>query len=489
MTAPRPITMLIAALGGEGGGVLTDWIVGAATRCGFPVQSTSIPGVAQRTGATTYYIEMVPVTARDLGGRQPVLALAPGIGDVDIVLASELLEAGRCVAAGFVTPDRTAMIASTSRSYLVVERIAMGDGRLDSARLISAIKEHAQTHALVDMEALAQRSGAMVNAVMLGLLAGCGRLPVPVQALEDAIRADGKSVDSNLRGFRAGLDAARQDDAASPAAVDQNPDPQAEPVRSALEEMAADMPPAARETVAQGVRRLVAYQDEAYARLYLDRLAVIRKADERAKTDGRLLREVARHLALRMSYEDVIRVAEVKIDPARLARIAAEIGAKPDEPFTVTEFLKPGIEEMCSILPPWLARPILAMAERRGLLDRWHWGMEVNTASISGFLRFWLLAKLRPWRPKSHRFAQEQHAIETWLGLIQAAAQLSGDLALEVTECARLIKGYGDTHKRGTANFKLIETQVIRPTLGGQLSLRVGTDAAASARVAAPRRP
>jgi indolepyruvate ferredoxin oxidoreductase beta subunit len=214
-------------------------------------------------------------------------------------------------------------------------------------------------------------------------------------------------------------------------------------------------------------------------------LAPIRKADDRAKADGRLVREVARHLALRMSYEDVIRVAEVKIDPARLARIAAEIGAKPDEPFTVTEFLTPGIEEMCSILPPWLAKPILATAERRGLLDRLHWGMEVNTASVTGFLRFWLLAKLRPWRPKSYRFAQEQQAIDRWLGLIQAAAQLSGDLALEVTECARLIKGYGDTHKRGSDNFKLIETQVIRPTLVGQLSLRLGTDAVASARVAA----
>ena len=184
MTAPRPITILIAALGGEGGGVLTDWIVNAATRCGFPVQSTSIPGVAQRTGATTYYIEMVPVPAAELGGRQPVLALAPGIGDVDIVLASELLEAGRCVASGFVTPDRTTMIASTGRSYLVTERIAMGDGRLDSARLTKAIEEHAQSHLLVDMEALARQSGAMINAVMLGLLAGCGRLPISAEALE-----------------------------------------------------------------------------------------------------------------------------------------------------------------------------------------------------------------------------------------------------------------------------------------------------------------
>src|SRR6266511_980393 len=101
----RPITILIAALGGEGGGVLTDWIVAAASRAGFPVQSTSIPGVAQRTGATTYYVEILPVPARSLTKGRSVLALAPGIGDVDIVLASELMEAGRAIAAGFVTPD------------------------------------------------------------------------------------------------------------------------------------------------------------------------------------------------------------------------------------------------------------------------------------------------------------------------------------------------------------------------------------------------
>jgi indolepyruvate ferredoxin oxidoreductase beta subunit len=245
------------------------------------------------------------------------------------------------------------------------------------------------------------------------------------------------------------------------------------------------MPVAARDIIAEGVRRLIAYQDETYARLYLDRLAPIRKADDHASAGGRLLREVARHLALRMSYEDVIRVAEVKIDPARMDRIASEIGAKPDEPYTVTEFLKPGIEEMCSILPPWLAKRVLAAAERRGLIDRMHWGMEVNTASVTGFLRFWLLAQLRRWRPKSYRFAQEQRAIESWLGLIQEAAQLSGDLALEVAECARLIKGYGDTHKRGSANYSLIEARVIRPALAGQISLRLGPDAVASARVAA----
>ena len=488
MNAPqaRPITILIAALGGEGGGVLTDWIVAAAAQQGFPVQSTSIPGVAQRTGATTYYIEIMPVPRRELGDKRPVLALAPGVGDVDIVLASELMEAGRTIAAGFVTPDRTLMLASTGRSYLVVEKMAMADGRYDGARLVEAIETHAQAHHLLDMEALAKQSGAMINAVMLGIIAGCGRLPFPATAFENAVRADGKAVDANLKGFRTGLEAVQR---ASTADVKREAAKRDGGDASSLADLeraiVADMPAPARDMILTGSLRLIAYQGIAYARLYLDRLAPIRTADERAQAGGRLLRETARHLAVRMSYEDVIRVAQAKIDPGRLGRIAADLGVKPGEPFTVTEFLKPGIEEMCSILPPWLAKRILAFAARHGLIERVHWGMEVNSASVSGFLRFRVLAALRGWRPKSYRFQEEQRAIEAWLGLIVAAARRSGDLALEVAECARLIKGYGDTHKRGTANYRLIETRIIGPVLAGRIPLRAGIDAIASARAAA----
>ena len=480
---PRPITILIAALGGEGGGVLTDWIVSAAAQLNFPVQSTSIPGVAQRTGATTYYIEILPVTAHELPAR-PVLALAPGVGDVDIVLASELMEAGRTIAGGFVTPDRTLMIASTARSYLVVEKMAMGDGRYDSARLLKAVETHAQSHLLLDMDALAKQSGAMINAVMLGLVAGCGRVPIPAAAFERAIRADGKAVDANLKGFRGGLDAATKANAPGAAAGAAKDDRAAADALAALER-AIVMPAAARDIVLAGARRLAAYQDLTYAQLYVDRLAPIRAADARAGAGGRLVKETARHLAVRMSYEDVIRVAQAKIDPTRLPRIAAAMGVKPGEPFTVTEFLKPGVEELCSLLPPRLAERILAAAERRGLLARLHWGMEVNSASVSGFLRFWLLAKLRGWRPKSYRYQQEQHAIEAWLRLVTEAARLSSDLALEVAECARLIKGYGDTLKRGSANYRLIEARIIRPILAGHIPLSLGIDAIASARAAA----
>ena len=478
----QPIKLVIAALGGEGGGVLTDWIVAAAAKRGFPVQSTSIPGVAQRTGATTYYIEIVPLPARELAGKRPVLALTPGIGDIDIALASELMEAARLAANGFVTADRTAMIASTSRLYAMDEKIAMADGRYDGDRLVASLRDNAKSLLLFDMAETAKASGAMVNAVILGALAGSGLLPIAPTEFEAAIAADAKAVESNLRGFRAGLAAARG--AAAMAANVEKRGARAKAELHQFEREIAALPEAALAIAIEGVRRLANYQDADYARLYLDRLIRIREADARAGAGGKLLAETARHLALRMSYEDVIRVAQAKIDPARRRRIAEEMKISGD-PYAVYEFLKPGIDEFCQIMPPFLAKPVLRLAERRGWLERFHWGMEVNSASIGGYLRFWLLAKLRRFRPRTHRFAEEQAAIESWLDAIAAAAKISPALALEVAECARLIKGYGDTHRRGVANYRAIDTRVIRPALAGEIPAARAADALASARTAA----
>jgi indolepyruvate ferredoxin oxidoreductase, alpha subunit len=482
-TKLAPVKLLIAALGGEGGGVLTQWIVAAAADAGYPVQSTSIPGVAQRTGATTYYVEILPVPAKELNGKRPVLALTPGVGDIDVAVTSELLEAGRTIANGFVTRERTHVIASTSRFYAMDEKIAMGDGRFDQDKLVKVINEHARDAVLIDMAKLAQGSGSIVNAVMLGAIAGSGRLPLTPEQLEAAIRADGKSVDANLRGFRAGLDAAR---AKAPPAKTPERKKNSATTRQSLEQAVAwTFPALAQATALEGVRRLHAYQSVAYARRYLERLEPIAEADEAAGCHGKLLKEVARHLAVRMSYEDVVRVAIAKIAPERMQRIAREELRATNEPFTVHDFLKPGIEELTQLLPPLLARPILSIARRRGWLGRIYFGMEIETTSIGGFLKFLMLAKLRPLRPFGRRFKEEQKAIDGWLDLVAETAKQSTELALEIAECARLIKGYGDTHARGLANYAAIEERVIRPALAGQIPLAQAADAIASARTAA----
>src|SRR5579875_3274600 len=379
---------------------------------GFPVQSTSIPGVAQRTGATTYYIEIFPQKTDLLGDKRPVLALAPGIGDVDIVIASELLEAGRVITNGFVTADRTMMIASTSRLYTMDEKIAMGDGRFDQEKLIEAVRRNAKEAFLVDMDTLTRRSGSMPSAVMLGLIAGCGRLPITAERFESVIRADGKATDANLRGFRAGLEAvqARREWTGEP-----TPKKFAPKTSELVEhEVTYTLPLVAQEIAIEGVRRLIAYQGVGYAQLYLSRLRAINDVDQTVGGQGKLVCDVARHLAVRMSFEDIVRVAEAKISPERLRRIAQDELHAKDEPFSVHDFLKPGIEEMTQLLPPIIARPILRLAERWKWFGRIHLGMRINVTSVSGYLRFLLLAKLKWLRPYGIRYRQEQEQIESW---------------------------------------------------------------------------
>jgi len=161
------ITIAVLALGGQGGGVLADWILAAANAQGWHTQGTSVPGVAQRTGSTVYYIELFP------GGTAaaPVLAMMPVPGDVDVVIASELMEAGRAILRGFVTAERTTLVASTHRIYAISEKSAMGDGLAASGRIVEAAGQRARRFIGFDMDAAAAAAGSVISSVMLGALA------------------------------------------------------------------------------------------------------------------------------------------------------------------------------------------------------------------------------------------------------------------------------------------------------------------------------
>jgi indolepyruvate ferredoxin oxidoreductase beta subunit len=433
MTLPeRPVCILIAALGGEGGGVMADWLIDAAASCGFPAQSTSIPGVAQRTGATTYYLEIFPAKQADLGGRVPVLSLTPSPGNVDVMVASELVEAGRAMQNGYVNPERTTLVASTHRIYATVEKMQMGDGRFESDRVIDAGRQLAKQAVLFDMRKLAQENGTVINAVLLGAMCGAGALPLPREACEQAIRRGGRGAEASLRGFAAGCDIA--------AGARPTPQPPAPQKRASEFD----------EVVKLGVERLTDYQGAAYADLFLERIKPF------ADQDQKLAAETARHLALWMAYEDIIRVADLKTRASRFERVRKEVGAKDGEPVVVIDFLKPGIEEVSSLLPHALGKKLIDWAQRRGKLDAYNVGMHVKTSGVFGYLLVRSLAWLRPWRPHSFRYAEEQALMERWLARVRDAAARSTPLALEVAECARLIKGYGDTHRRGKANFLAI---------------------------------
>lgn len=424
----RAISVAILAMGGEGGGVLADWIVDMAEHAGYYAQTTSVPGVAQRTGTTIYYIELFPES-----DRQPVLALMPVPGEVDIVIASELMEAGRAVQRGLVTSDRTILIASTHRVYSMTERTDPGDGRVDSAALLDACRFAARQFVSADFAKVAADSASVISAALFGALAATESLPFTSSQFEASIRRAAIGIDSSLLAFQVGHALACQ-----PEPLDSPPSPAT-----------------ADSIIALAATRLTDYQDPAYAALYRELLAPIREADlQFGPADLPLLRETARYLALWMTYEDAIRVASLKIRRDRSQRLRAEAKLAPNQLLHVREFLHPRADELSDILPASLGRVLYRPGWIRRTVERLtHRGMLVETTSITGFLKLYLLAALRRFRRGTLRFQREHAAIREWLAVLPSLAKENYPLALEAAQYPRLRRGYGDTYTRGCRDF------------------------------------
>ncbi|MBT3917545.1 MAG: indolepyruvate oxidoreductase subunit beta family protein [Rhodospirillaceae bacterium] len=474
MSEAKTVKILICAMGGEGGGVLMNWIVNAAWRKSYPVQATSVPGVAQRTGATTYYIELLP-EAVPPGAVKPVFALIPTAGEVDVLVATEAAEAARAAGNGFISPNRTHLIASTSRVYLMPEKMAMTDGRVDDDELADVMAKSAHKSVLFDANEAAKEAGAIVNAIMLGAVAATGVIGIELDDFIDAITDEGKAVESNIAGLRSGFEIA-----SGQKKTEDQPDNVV-----ALSEAGTQskFPDSVQPVLDHATKRLADYQNEAYVASYLNRLENFKDRD------SDLLEVVAKQLALRMSYEDIIRVAQAKIRAERFERIRNETGANADDIVIVTEFFKPGVAEISDLLPSGLAKSLIAWGEKNNKMDNFGFGMEVKTSTITGFLKLWSLAKLKWWRPKSNRWQVEQANIEDWLELVESASVLNVNFAVEVAELARLIKGYGSTYRRGMRNYSRIVEEYVRPLVAAGAVSGEATEQVRRARDAATSDP
>jgi len=458
----RPVSILIGALGGQGGGVLAEWLVDAATRAGFPAQGTSIPGVAQRTGATTYYVEVYPEPTASLGARRPVLGLYPVPGSVDVVVASELLEAGRIAQAGLASRERTLAIASTSRTLTTAEKMAQGDGRFDERRLLDAVAGHCRRLCAFDMDAAARASGTAVSAVMLGSLAGSGALPIARETFESVVRASGIGVDASLRGFAAGWTAVGRD----PEARRESP-PGDAIVDTAADCVTAGFDPAAAGMIRLGYARVVGFQDARYGERYLERLRAVAAAegavDPQAAKGAAVLRETARFLALWMAFDDVVKVAAQKSSALRFARVRREVGAEPGDVVRIVDHFKPGMPELAGLLPPAVAQRLVSFDRRRQARGREPiaWPLHLRSHTVAGYLVLRALAGLRRARRFGARYADEQRRIDAWLADVVRGCTGAWALGHEVALCGRLVKGYGATNERGKANLAHILAHLV----------------------------
>jgi indolepyruvate ferredoxin oxidoreductase beta subunit len=451
LATEKPIGIAIMAMGGQGGGVLADWIVALAEAQGFHAQTTSVPGVAQRTGATIYYVELI----RPIPGRHPVLSLMPVPGDVDVVIAAEMMEAGRAIQRGLVSPDRTTLIASTHRALSVLEKANPGDGRANSETVQTAAEKLARRFLSADMQALAERNGSVISASLFGALAGSNALPFERAAFEDTIRAAGVGVEGSLRAFGAGFDAVRTPSNRPPPDAVLKPadiaaggsDPERADLARALARIDA-LPAPAHDMLRHGIKRLIDYQDIAYAHEYLDRVQNF------AARDPAVIVELAKQIAVAMSYDDVIRVADLKTRASRFTRVRTEVQAKPDQLVGMTEFFHPRLDEAISTLPAGLGLAVEAsLVLQRMLRPLFRSGRRIRTDRLTGFLPLYALAGLKKHRRRLLRHRREMAHIETWLALIAAHAATDIRLAVEIAKCRRLIKGYSDTHARGLSKY------------------------------------
>jgi indolepyruvate ferredoxin oxidoreductase beta subunit len=206
------------------------------------------------------------------------------------------------------------------------------------------------------------------------------------------------------------------------------------------------MPEAVRSIVEHALPRLVEYQDVAYARRYLERLRPF------VAVGGDVAPIVARYLALWMTYEDAVRVAQLKTRWERFERIRREARVRDGE-IVVTDYLKPDLDELWGVLPRRLVAPLARWAQRRWPHGRPTLAQHVRTTTVSGYLRVWLLTLLRPLRPISYRAHEEQARIERWLAAVQRGAAMDGALGCELARAAQLVKGYGDVRRRMAGLF------------------------------------
>ncbi len=469
MNDTRPISLLICALGGEGGGVLTEWLVDIARHAGYAAQSTSIPGVAQRTGATTYYLEVFPIPMAQLGGRKPVFSLNPVPGALDAMVSSELLETTRQIGNGMSSPQRTLVITSSGRTLTTQERMQMADGRADSADLVKIVQNFSREHHVFDMGSVARDAGTVVSAVMLGAIAGSGLFPFRREDYETIVRGGdttapekvSKMAAASLRGFArayemvsqprvqaalvAGLLSGDEDDVRAPGALPSD--------------VAAKFPQQVHALLTLGHARMLDYQGPAYARLYVQRLEQVLAAERAADPSGArgfaTTSEMARWLALWMAFDDIVRVADLKSRGSRWQRVKGEVKAGDDELLRVYDHFKPGAPEFAALLPPSLSQRVLRWDRQRVLKGKTPWALplKIGTHSVFGMLALRALAGLKWLRVRGARYANEQAMIEKWLGGVVSGSRGHWQLGHEIALCGRLIKGYGATNERGKDNL------------------------------------
>ncbi len=463
-------SVYVAAVGGQGGNLLTEWLTLAGTMAGQRAQAVSLTGLSQRGGATGYYIELAE------GLDEPVFCQYPVPGQLDVLVGQELLEMGRAVEQG-LTSEKTTIITSTHRMLSTPEKMPAGGGVMDPNELLALGRKFSGRLIAFDADALARQNGMdeiLANAILFGALAGSVALPIGVDACKGAIRRAGIAVERNLEAFELGYEYVRQGRYQQPAEERQ---PTLDDLVEAnsgrlskrkarqyreLFQATAGWPVLLRTVLAEALYRLIDYQDARYARKYVELVDEVRQL-ERGEGEPRLTSTYARNLATLMTYEDAARVAQLKIRQARFDRIKAERGIRPDQVYRLHDYLKPDAYEIYGLFPARLVDLVLPLFRKLFGRRQWHLELRPKTNSFLGIATFWFLTLFIPLRQWSYRFRDEWRAIEDYRQRVLEFWKVDEKLALLMADTGDMIKGYGYTRRKTRSAMERYVDNIVRP--------------------------
>ena len=234
------------------------------------------------------------------------------------------------------------------------------------------------------------------------------------------------------------------------------------------------LPAGAAATVSDGIHRLIDYQGPSYAQLYVNR---VRRFVGRRGVDDAMVGEIARLMALRMSYEDPIRIAQLKL-------AEFEVGGGQPQARSNDDIAKFRVDELIGALPAIVADPVLDVLEWVGWT---HMPVSIRFSAKNrwGIRRLKAEAGLRRWRRLSVRYAKERVWVERWLHMIDRSLTKQPKSASAIVQTADMVRGYGDVYRQGLADWHLIIDGLAKPTFDGALALPDLAGAIKEARTAA----
>ncbi len=470
------IKILIPAVGGQGGGVMTEWLVTAFINDGYEVQSISLPGLSQRAGSTVNYIEAYKSDNSD----NIIFSQYPIPGDVDIIICQEFLELGRVLQEGYGS-DKTTIVSSTHRIYSTPEKLPVSSGVFSNEKIQNLAEEFSSIFIGIDALQIAKDNDMeylAINAIIFGAMCASGSLPLSTDTLKKAIEQVGIAVGNNLKAFNVGIDQIRDNLISAPKRrldLDKFIDDKTQAIRDEYkadfmiltEYIGKNYSDNLQLYLIEAVHRLIDYQNPDYARKYLDIVSKILKTDH--TEDSQLTVNFAKNLALLMSFEDGIRVAELKVKSVRFENIKKEMQINSNQIISITDYLKPDSYEIYGLLPNFIINPIKILIDNTPLimLKRINksvtFAQKPRTSSIFGFLRLYMLSKLKFMRPFSHRYHNEYKNINKYVERTIRYTGQNKQLGLLVSRSGSLIKGYGDVRRKTTDIFNRFLDNIIWP--------------------------